>query len=105
MRHEADRFEIEYTFEEVELIGDGLMAWGVATLVEDCDDDFYVERILIGGKVLDRFGTGAMGFPSAVNKALFEAISKQIENSKHAQETFGEAISEYRAGSFLEAAE
>lgn len=105
MQTEADRFEIEYTFEEVELIGDGLMAWGVATLVEDGDDEFYVERIEIGGKVLDRFGTGAMGFPSAVNKALFEAISKQVENSKDAQKAFGEAISEYRAGSFLEAAE
>lgn len=102
---EADRFEIEYTFEEVELIGEGLMAWGVATLVEDGDDDFYVERIVIGGKVLDRFGTGAMGFPSAVNKALFDAIAKQIESSKDAQVTFGEAISEHRAGSFLEAAE
>ena len=102
---EADRFEIEYTFEEVELIGEGLMAWGVATLVEDGDDEFYVERIEIGGKTLDRFGTGAMGFPSAVNKALFEAIARQIESSKHAQATFGDAVSEYRAGSFLEAAE
>ena len=102
---EADRFEIEYTFEEIELIGEGLMAWGVATLVEDGDDEFYVECIEIGGKTLDRAGTGARGFPSAVNKALFEAIARQIENSKHAQATFGEALSEHRAGCFLEAAE
>lgn len=102
---EADRFEIQYTFEEVELIGDGLMAWGVATLVEDGDDEFYVERVEIGGKTLDRAGSGAMGFPSAVNKALFEAIAKQIEDSGHAQQTFVEAIAEDRAGRFLEAAE
>ncbi|MGD9476986.1 hypothetical protein [Shinella sp. G-2] len=96
---EADRFEIDYTFEEVRLIGDGLMAWGTAVLIEDNDDDFYVDRILIDGKRLDRAGTGAMGFPSTVNKALFEAIARQIETSRDAQETFAEAISAHRADS------
>ena len=105
MQHEADRFEIEYDFEEIRIIGDGMMADGTAVLVHDGDGEFYVDRIVISGKLIDRAGSGFMGFPSTFNKVLFEVIAIQIEKSDDAQRTFAAAISEYRAGCFMEAAE
>lgn len=91
-------FSIEYEFEEIQLVGDGLMAWGTATLVEDGDGEFYVSSIVIAGKTFTRHGYGSDQFFSATNKDIFLTIAKQIENSKHAQETFGEALSENRQG-------
>lgn len=91
-------FSIEYDFEEMQLCGDGIMAWGTATLIHDCDGEFYVEEILLDGKRLDRHGSGHFGFPSVVNKAIFHSIAIQIEESTHAQETFSEALRESRDG-------
>lgn len=94
---EADRFEIEYEFEQIRVIGDGMMADGTAVLVHDGDGEFYVDRIVISGKVIDRAGSGFMGFPSAFNKVLFEVIASQIEKSNDAQETFAEKLGHFRA--------
>ena len=91
-------FSIDYDFEEIPLVGDGLMAWGTATLVHDGEGEFYVSEIEINGKTLDRSGTGYMGFPSAFNKALFSAIASQIENSADAQYEFSEKLRDYLAG-------
>lgn len=91
-------FSIDYHFEEIPLVGDGLMAWGKATLVHDGEGEFYVSQIEINGKLIDRSGSGAMGFPSAFNKALFQAIASQIENSADAQDEFGRELRDYLAG-------
>ncbi|MDX3926775.1 MAG: hypothetical protein QHC90_13350 [Shinella sp.] len=95
----SNDFSIEYEFEEIPLAGDGLMAWGTAILVHDGDGEFYVDEIILhGGKRLDRHGTGHWGFPSAVNKALFNALALHIEMSNDAQETFAEAYREQNEG-------
>ncbi|SOC45727.1 hypothetical protein SAMN05892877_117116 [Rhizobium subbaraonis] len=91
-------FSIEYEFEEIQLVGDGLMAWGTATLVEDGDGEFYVSEIQICGKTFNRHGYGSDQFFSSTNKDIFLTIAKQIETSQHAQETFGEALGDYRQG-------
>lgn len=91
-------FSIDYDFEEMRLCGDGLMAWGTATLVHDGDGEFYVSDIMIGGKRFTRNGYGSDQFFSTTNKDLFLTIAKQIEGSAHAQETFAEALREERAG-------
>lgn len=110
-------FSISYEFEELNVIDEGLMAWGTATLTHDYGTDFYVtDIVLVGGQKLDRYGTGRAGFPSAFNKALFLAIAIEIENMDHAQRFFAEALEEQsqpdpdrayeeRRDSFLEAAE
>ncbi|QGJ74719.1 hypothetical protein [Sinorhizobium meliloti] len=88
-------FSVDYDFEELQLCDEGLMANGTATLVHDGDGEFYVDEVvLIGGKRLDRKGTGAWGFPSLINKALFEAVATLIENDSHAQDFFQNALEE-----------
>ena len=91
-------FSIDYDFEEMQLCGDGLMAWGTATLVHDSDGEFYVSAIMIGGKKFTRNGYGSDNFFSATNKGIFMTIAKMIEESSDAQLTFAKALDEERAG-------
>jgi len=92
----ADEFSIPYKFEEIRLAGEGLMAWGTATLSSagaGYGDEFYVSEIeLTGGKKLTPEGIGYLGFPDAMNKALFKAISRVIEDDPLAQAKFSEAM-------------
>lgn len=111
----AAAFAVEYGFDEIEVCGAGLLAYGTATLVLDDDRSFYVDEIVLdGGKRFDRRGTGALG--SEFSKRLFEVIAAQIEASEHAQEYFASELDdasrpcpdrayEERRDSFLHAAE
>lgn len=91
-------FTMEYEFEEINVCGEGLMAWGSATLTHDYGSEFYVSGIILkDGSKLDRHGTGKYGFPSAFNKSLFLAIADQVENSDHAQRTFSRALEDQRS--------
>lgn len=80
-------FECEYEFEEVRIFGEGLMAWGTATLVHDGGGEFYVSDItLTDGTYLNRGGGTGLG--SDFMKRLFTRIAIEIENDEHAQDFF-----------------
>ena len=90
----SSAFTAEYEFEEIQICGQGLMAWGTATLTQDNDDEFYVSSIVLtGGVRLSRTGAGFMGFVSQTNKELFETIAKQVESDPEAQIKFSEELS------------
>lgn len=40
-------FSVSYGFDELRVFGEGLLAYGTATLVEDGDDAFYVSTIVL----------------------------------------------------------
>lgn len=88
-------FSCEYCFDELRVFGEGLLAYGTATLVEDGDDAFYVSTIVLDdGTRFDRkHGAGALG--SEFTKRLFDLIAIEIENDAHAQDFFNEKIAEY----------
>ena len=88
-------FSCEYGFDELRVFGEGLLAYGTATLVEDGDDAFYVSTIVLDdGTRFDRkHGSGALG--SEFTKRLFDLIAIEIENDSHAQDYFNEKIAEY----------
>ncbi|ASP90767.1 hypothetical protein [Sinorhizobium meliloti] len=86
-------FECEYEFEELRLFGEGLMAWGTATLVHDGGGEFYVSTItLTNGTHLKRHVGSGIG--SMFSKRLFDIIAAQIENDEHAKDFFLNALEE-----------
>ena len=86
-------FSIDYDFEEVRVFGEGLMAWGTATLVHDGGGEFYVSTLtLTNGTHLVRH-VGA-GIGNTFSKRLFDLIAIEIENDSHAQDFFRNAMEE-----------
>lgn len=89
---------VQFDFEEMQLSGEGLVAYGTATLESAYEDDseFYVSEVILdGGRRLTR--------PSKINSAdvfngeLFTMIVKQIEDDrtthgKHAALEWSDAV-------------
>jgi hypothetical protein len=85
-------FEIEYEFEELRIFGEGVMAWGTATLTHDMDGEFYVSEIVLkdGTRFTRRHGTGALG--SEFSRRLFDLMAIDIENDEDAKDFFTAAL-------------
>lgn len=97
-------FSIDYPFTEVEVSCPGMLADGVATLVHDCDGEFYVKSFtLTKGDTYERHGSGHLG--SHASRWIFEQVAKSIQNDTHAQDYFGRALAEYCEPASLIAAE
>src|SRR4051812_23046506 len=90
---------VQYDFEEMQISGDGLLAYGTATLTSACEDDgeFYVSEIVLhGGQVLTR--PSRINSANVFNETLFTLIVKQIEDDrtthgKHAALEWTDAVS------------
>lgn len=91
----AKLFNCEFGFDEVRVFGDGLLAYGTATLIQDGDEGFYVSTIVLddGTRFDRRHGSGALG--SEFTKRLFDLIAIEIENDSRAQDFFNEKYAEY----------
>lgn len=78
--------ELEFHFDEMKILGEGLLAYGTATLVdagEDYEGEWYVERIvLVDGTVLKERGNGYLGLGDKFLDVLFASIASQIQNDK-----------------------
>ena len=76
---------LEYEFDEIRLSGEGLMAWGTATLESAGDGypgEFFVSRVkLYKGETFDRKNL-VKGSPQSW---IFNRIAADIESSEHAQ--------------------
>jgi hypothetical protein len=87
-------FECEFPFDELPVFGHGMMAYGVATLVSDGDEGFYVSDLrLDDGAYFDRNGGAGLG--SDLKRRLFDIMREVIENDPRAQEHFNEKYAEY----------
>lgn len=97
-------FSVDYPFTEIQVTCPGLLADGVATLVHDCDGEFYVKSFtLTGGATFEQHGCGALG--SQFSKRLFEEVAKKIESCRYAKKFFAEELEDYCQPSGLMAAE
>jgi hypothetical protein len=75
--------DLLFHFDELRILGEGLLAYGTATLVDAGDGEWYVERIvLVDGQTLKPSGNGRLGTPDPFLDYLFKAISSQIQNDK-----------------------
>ena len=89
---------VQFNFEEIQLSGDGLLAYGTATLESAMEDDseFYVSEIVLnGGRRLTR--PSRINSADAFNGELFTMIVKQIEDDrtthgKHAALEWADAV-------------
>ena len=88
-------FKTDYRFEELQLAGDALMAWGTATLAssgEEYPGEFYVSEIkLDNGLVLRPKGVGNMGAPDTFRAELFNRIAAILEADDAVQTAYAEA--------------
>jgi hypothetical protein len=76
---------IEYIFEQIRVLGEGLLASGKATLEgdEDYPGEFFVSEIeLEHGPTIRR---GILKMPPSLERFIFQAIAREIECSKGAQ--------------------
>jgi len=86
-------YSVSYPFDELPVYGHGMMAYGVAELVSDGDDAFYVSDIrLDDGAFFDRNGGAGLG--SQLKRWLFDIMKEVIENDPHAQTFFAEKYAE-----------
>lgn len=89
---------VQYDFSEMQISGDGLLAYGTATLESAYEDDseFYVSEIVLhGGQVLTR--PSRINSANVFNETLFTLIVKQIEDDrtthgKHAALEWSDAV-------------
>lgn len=97
--------ELEYEFEEVEVLaGGGVMAWGLA-LLRPCgvnDDEFYVSAILFDGSetaILRSDIAKKRGLLQELSMAelIFNVVAHKIETSTDAQEAWDNYRSELDA--------
>lgn len=88
-------FTTKYRFEELQLAGDALMAWGTAMLTssgEEYPGEFYVSEIkLDNGLVLRPKGVGNMGTMDTFRSELFNRISAILEADGDVQASYAEA--------------
>lgn len=92
-----------YLFEELEIIGQGVMAWGEATLRASCPDvdksQFYVESITFdGGIVIHRKQIEkkrANLQELTLQEAIFWYVAQLLEKDAGAQETWDSQTEEY----------
>ena len=81
---------MQYPFDQIFLMGEGLYASGTATLTSagpDYPGEFYVSKIAFDkGPTLER---GKM-LRNSFNEMLFNRIATEIENSDDAEKAFGE---------------
>jgi hypothetical protein len=76
---------ITYLFDEIRVLGEGLIASGKATLEgdEDYPGEFFVSEIeLDHGPTIRR---GILKMPPSLERFIFQAIAREIECSKGAQ--------------------
>lgn len=89
-------FSVDYDFEEIPVMGAGLMAWGTATLTHDEDGVFYVTDItLTDGTYLNRGGGNGLG--TDFNRRIFARISIEIEDDATVQQWFVDKLNERMA--------
>lgn len=89
-------FTCDYEFDEINVCGEGLMAWGTAELADDGDSGFYVKSIkLTNGTMLDRNGSGPMG--SRWGKWVFERICEELYTLDQAAEFFAAQLNDSSA--------
>lgn len=78
--------DLLFHFDEMKLLGEGLLAYGTATLVDagkDYPGEWFVsEIVLVDGQTLKSSGNGRLGTPDTFLDYLFKAISSQIQNDK-----------------------
>lgn len=83
---------MQYEFEEIRLLGEGVMASGVATLEsagEDYRGEFYVSEITFeGGLNVKR--ASLPQYYDTLAKLAFQVCAHHIENSRDAQMEWGE---------------
>lgn len=76
--------ELEFHFDEMKILGEGLLAYGTATIIdagEDYPGEWTVDSIvLVDGQTLKSSGNGRLGTPDPFLDYLFKAISSQIQN-------------------------
>jgi hypothetical protein len=94
--------QITYDFVEMKIFGEGLMAYGTATLESDQEDasEFFVSKIVLeDGTRLIGSGAGFMGTPDVLKEHLFKLICDQICDEKtvdgrHAAMEWSDAVTE-----------
>lgn len=90
--------ELKYEFEEVQVLGPGVMAWGTATLRPVGDGyqgEFYVSEITFkGGKTISRRDAYAK---EDMASHIFRVVARRIENSRDAEITWIEYEQEFLA--------
>jgi hypothetical protein len=78
--------DLEFVFDEMKILGEGLLAYGTATLVdagEGYEGEFFVsEIVLVDGQVLKKSGNGTLGTSDPFLDKMFERIASQIQNDK-----------------------
>lgn len=75
--------DLLFHFDELRILGEGLLAYGTATLVDAGEGEWYVDRIvLVDGQVLKKSGNGYLGLGDKFLDYMFERIASQIENDK-----------------------
>lgn len=110
--------EATYRFEELEIMGQGVMAWGEATLRASCPDvdksQFYVESITFDSRVSRNPETGMVQTEPGITihrkqiekkranlqeltlqEAIFWYVAQLLEKDAGAQETWDSQTEEY----------
>lgn len=78
---------MQYQFEEIQLLGPGVMAYGTATLMpvgEDYPGEFYVSEITFDGGVNVKRAT-LPRYHDTLAKFAFQVCAHHIENSRDAE--------------------
>ncbi|NHT75893.1 hypothetical protein G8E10_09395 [Rhizobiaceae bacterium CRRU44] len=90
-------FSCDYDFDGIYPITECFDARGIAELVDDECDGFYVASITFddGVRLIPR-GNGYLGLPHAVKDGIFAIIADEIQKSEHAAEHFHTALNESR---------
>lgn len=77
---------LEYEFEEIPVMGEGVMAWGTAILMsvgEGYSGEFYVNEIRFkGGRTIFRKEAYAK---EGMANHVFRVVARNIENSRDAE--------------------
>lgn len=110
--------EATYRFEELEIMGQGVMAWGEATLRASCPDvdksQFYVESIIFDGGLAFNPETGKLQPEPNITihrkqieekraalqeltlqEAIFWHVAQLLEKDESAQEAWDSQTEEY----------